>query len=145
MSALGPLTNSFLKGVHVQSSNLLSLARLATQARLPPLHFSRPVTMFGHLVRKKDERSERLKAQGTQVKVGDLFVIGEVAGTPASMSQIFACREAERLAVRKHWISERVFGWSGCGSRAPSSYFLRSCCHIPKALGCEVTYPPRTR
>jgi uncharacterized protein YbjT (DUF2867 family) len=100
------------------------------------------------LVRKEDERSERLKSRGVEVLVGNLSSLDDVAralegtfsayfvypieagGIQASvyfaqaaweagisgivnMSQISARRNAMSHAARDHWISERVFDWSG--------------------------------
>lgn len=100
------------------------------------------------LVRKEDDRSERLKAQGVEIVVGDLSDIDDVCGALdaiysayfvfpiesggvsasayfaqaaretkisaiVNMSQISARREAKSHAARDHWISERVFDWSG--------------------------------
>ena len=100
------------------------------------------------LVRKEDDRSERLKARGVEIVVGDLSDIDDVCGALdgiysayfvfpiesggvsasayfaqaaretgiaaiVNMSQISARREAKSHAARDHWISERVFDWSG--------------------------------
>ena len=100
------------------------------------------------LVRKEDQRSERLKSRGVEVLVGNLSNLDDVAralegifsayfvypieagGIQASvyfaqaareagisgivnMSQISARRNATSHAARDHWISERVFDWSG--------------------------------
>lgn len=100
------------------------------------------------LVRKVDDRSERLKARGVEVVVGDLSDIDDVCGALegiysayfmfpiesggvsasayfaqaaretgvsaiVNMSQISARREATSHAARDHWISERIFDWSG--------------------------------
>jgi uncharacterized protein YbjT (DUF2867 family) len=100
------------------------------------------------LVRKEDQRSERLKSKGVEVMVGNLLNLDDVAralegafsayfvypiesgGIQASayfaqaareasvsaivnMSQISARRIATSHAARDHWISERVFDWSG--------------------------------
>jgi hypothetical protein len=45
------------------------------------------------------------------------------AGVPAivNMSQISARRESTSHAAQDHWISERVFDWSGVHSRGPES------------------------
>lgn len=100
------------------------------------------------LVRKEDQRSDRLKSSGVEVMVGNLSNLDDVAralegifsayfvypiesgGIQASayfaqaaretgvsamvnMSQISARRNATSHAALDHWISERVFDWSG--------------------------------
>jgi uncharacterized protein YbjT (DUF2867 family) len=100
------------------------------------------------LVRKEDQRSERLRSLGVEVLVGNLSDLDDVAralegifsayfvypiesggiqataffaqaaretGVSAivNMSQISARRIAASHAARDHWVSERVFDWSG--------------------------------
>jgi uncharacterized protein YbjT (DUF2867 family) len=100
------------------------------------------------LVHHEDERSERLRALGAEVVVGDLLDLDDVraalegvrsayfvypirpglidasaffaqasreagVGAIVNMSQISARREAKSNAARNHWISERLFDWSG--------------------------------
>jgi NAD(P)H dehydrogenase (quinone) len=100
------------------------------------------------LVHREDERSERLRALGASVVVGDLLDLDDAraalegvrsayfvypirpglidataffaqasreagVGAIVNMSQISARREAKSNAARNHWISERLFDWSG--------------------------------
>jgi NAD(P)H dehydrogenase (quinone) len=100
------------------------------------------------LVRKDDERAERLRVAGVEVVIGDLLDVDSVrsamegisaayfvyplvpglidatayfaqaareAGLKGivNMSQISARRDSKSHQARDHWISERVFDWSG--------------------------------
>jgi NAD(P)H dehydrogenase (quinone) len=100
------------------------------------------------IVRKDDERAERLRASGLEVVLGDLLDLDSVRsamegvsaayfvyplvpglidatayfaqaareaglGGIVNMSQISARRDSKSHQARDHWISERVFDWSG--------------------------------
>jgi NAD(P)H dehydrogenase (quinone) len=100
------------------------------------------------IVRKDDERAERLRAAGVEVVIGDLLDVDSVRSAMESvsaayfvyplvpglidatayfaqaareaglkgivnMSQISARRDSKSHQARDHWISERVFDWSG--------------------------------
>src|ERR1700747_2324125 len=86
-------------------------------------------------VRSDDERAAALRQRGVAIAVGDFTDIDHIRAamegiiTPAAyfaqtakeagvtaivnMSQISARRESKSHAAQDHWVSERVFDWSG--------------------------------
>src|SRR6266550_2069951 len=85
------------------------------------------------MVRKDDHRAARLRAAGVEVVLGDLLDLDSVRAAMegvnaayfaqadheaglhgiVNMSQVSARRDSKSHQARDHWISERVFDWSG--------------------------------
>jgi NAD(P)H dehydrogenase (quinone) len=90
------------------------------------LKMDKPVRAY---VRKDGEEAAALRKKGVEIAVGDFtdidaihaamqgirsaYFLHPISPGIVNMSQISARRDSKSNAARDHWISERVFDWSG--------------------------------